>query len=428
MTPAPTWGWDAHVSDIFTKTVVFVLITPASILAVVYLVLRSKGRSDLVDLFGGAIICVHDVTSDWILIVDWYLSGNIAWASWILASVLLGGQISAEALRQRDEEERGENCEPTSCRVVLRNYFIDLIGFSVLRAFPREYALRKEYGDEKSLPITKRETTSIGKKLHDLSFCVHIGGVVESLISFAMVSYYIISGTVAFHIDVKRPDDFTYLAWIFSYLGIIYKMLTFDHYESYFESKDKIKSEDFESKDKIESEVPSGNSWWKILHMSKSILSVCFMLFLCVLPASINAQFDNGVILGIFPEALSKKIALSYIVPIIILISVWTRRFCWIEEKDLDFGGVPVGKICFVLVNVSSIWLLITQIFIQFEGRFRTPLGETLCWFWTISAIIILPEIVVQLPRKKSDNTKAQQNENADIQADHSHLEIPRVT
>jgi len=415
-TPAPTSPtWDAHVSDIFTAPVLLTLSALVSLVAAVYYVLHKKHRSDLVDLFAGVIICLQDVTSDWILIVEWYMSGDVSWASWMLASVLLGGQISAEALRQRDEEERAENCQETSCPFILGSYLIDLIGFSVVRTFRREYELSELHGTEMKLDDGKREITALTNNLYDLSFCVHLGGVVESLISFTLVSYYIISGTVAYHKDVKKPSEITFLTWIFSCFGIIYKMLTFDHYETYIKTK-----------------YSAGNEWPKSLRISYSILSVWFMLLLCVLPAFIHAQFDNGVILDIFPEALSDSIAVSYLVPTFVLVSVWMRRFYWVDENKPVFLGVTVGNISFVLVNFGSIWLLITQLYVQFEGRFRTPLGETLCWYWTIGAIIKLTEVVVQLLLsafwKKSDKTDAQQKENADILAnDSDRLKIERI-
>jgi len=421
-TPGPTSpAWDAHVSDIFTAPVLFTLSALASLFTAVYFVLHKKHRWDLVDLFAGVIICVQDVTSDWMLIVEWYMSGDVSWASWMLASVLLGGQISAEALRQRDEEERAENCQETSCPFILGSYFIDLIGFSVVRTFRKEYGLRQQHRTETSLDIGKRETTALSNNLYDLSFCVHIGGVVESLISFTLVGYYIISGTVAYHEDVKKPSEITFLAWILSYLGIIFKMLTFDHYDSYTEYKAKTRKR-------------AGNGyWWQtVLRVSKSILSVWFMLLLCVLPAFISAQFNNGVILDIFPEALSDSIAVSYLVPTFILVSVWMRRFYWVDENKPVLLGVTVGNISLVLVNFGSIWLLITQLYVQFEGTFRTPLGETLCWYWTIGAIMKLTEIVGLLLYsafwKKSDKTEAEQKENADVVANRSDgIEIERV-
>jgi len=399
--------WDADVGNILTPTVLLTILVIAALFAFLCFGLWMYERMYLVEVLGGVVICTLDVISDWMLIADWYSTGDKGWASWMLASVILGGQISAEALRQRDAEEKAEQCKKSSCTSTIKNYFIDLIGFSVIRTSLLEYRIKKIRQDRRSkkavskggkneLSTGRRLTTSLSLNLIDLFCCVSMGGIVESLISFCVIAYYIISGTVSDHPDVSEPQNLTYLTWIFSYFGILYKMVVFDQFELYRRRISETQINHYRREDEIQKTGWKTFCRDKIEGILRMALPLWFMTLCTVVPAFILAQRRNNIKIPICPEVLSSRVGLSYLVPAIMLVSLWTRRFYW-KGETVSFLGLQVGTVSFFLEEVGSIWLVLTQLWIHFYGSFRTSLGWNICWFWTIGAIMKLTETVFLL-------------------------------
>jgi len=408
-TSSPTAAsmWDAHISEIFTVTLILTLFVLVTVFAVVFIAFYCCGRKSLFGTFGGAMICLQDVVTDWLSVVEWYESGDVYWASFMLMSILLGGLISAEFLRRKgkflERSLSGEIFERSitqeerydySRSGIIMRYFVDLLGFSVIRTLPLECQLKEDRENEqswqvrRSLVLLDRDVTVEEKQLF---YYLHIGGLCESMISFGVVSYILISGNITTHYDVQKPSDIIYMAWIFSYLGITYKIWTFDAYEE-------------------STETHWWSRWNETLQNLDTILLGWMMTFCLVFPALIWAQWSNQATFYIYPDVLSKNIALSYFLATFILVLILEHRFNWIDQEQRVFGAKG-GTVTFVLGTVGTVWLLLTQLYIFLKGEFRTNIGETMCYFWTIGAIIKLSETVLRLvclAVVKSDDNKVE--------------------
>jgi len=418
-TNAPTAAlmWDADISDIFTVTVLVTLLVLAVGFALVLLAHYSCDRPDLVGTSGGAIICLQDVITDWLSVVEWYQSGDEWWASLMLMSILLGGVISAEFLRRKGDilemSVTGQSFEKSISQrdisefshhraKIIKNWLIDLIGFSVVRTFPWEWQLKTDLKKEdsgharRSLIFLDREFTDDERRLF---YYVHIGGLSESMMSFSLVSYILISGTFTTHEDVQKPGDIILFTWIFSYIGILYKILTLDQYACDTESIWELRCNEN-------------------LRVLDAILFGWILTFYVVFPSHMRAQHNNKATIWIYPDILAKNIGLSYLVAIVILVLVLVSRFNWIDKQKHVFG-VRRGTVISLLGTLGSVWLLLTQIFLQFYGEFRTNLGETMSCFWTIGAIIKLAETTLRLlclAVLKRGGLKPEQNNSVDDQ------------
>jgi len=237
-------NWDADVSDMFEPRLIMIIIGAFTFLALIYfgvgkiLAGRKMFKAKATFLLGGAGLCIQDAVFDWLLIIQWLNTGNTNWGCWMLAAVIVGGYVSAEILRRRDDEEE-DILKRVKCPWIAFYFAVDLLGFSVIRTLKSEAFLKTELDrrtSEHPKPNKKRSrrqaTWVIKNNLSDLMLCIHIGGIVESLTSFCVVSYCIISGTVTDHEDVTQPTTLAYLSWITSYMGILFKMVVFKKYEA----------------------------------------------------------------------------------------------------------------------------------------------------------------------------------------------------
>jgi len=174
----------------------------------------------------------------------------------MLIWIMLGGTVTAVYLRRNDDKSYKWTW------LQLFYLFIDVSGFAVFRLALTEYEVRVGPSENMTLPMTelqvsshhvvaentanpltqlqvpspessdkekpntlearnrmvkileekvKREISERRKKVMKLIVSKISGNLLESLLSFSLVSYYLILGTVSDHPDVERPTPFVYL-------------------------------------------------------------------------------------------------------------------------------------------------------------------------------------------------------------------------
>jgi len=336
-------------------------------------------------------IWISDAIFDWMLIIQWYQTGNKSWASWILAAILVGGYISAETLRKREAHLREREAQKSEGVAEISNipwktilfFCIDFLGFSHIRTFKEEVLLQAK--------STDKENSQDIKDLLDLSLCIHIGGIVESLMSFTVVGYCIILETVANHEDVTTPSMLEYLTWMSSYFGILFKILIF------MEADEKWK--ELEDSDPLEQTIESpqekSNKYCQIgLTMAGNTISLWFMTNCNVLPAFILAQNINKVSIPMCPDFISSEIGLSYLPSMMLFTFVFVRIF-YMEKTDNPRVEIP----SILFVDLCSVWIVVTQIWIQFYGEFNSKTGKAICFFWTVGAFMRILQTIWLLVR-----------------------------
>lgn len=189
-----------------------------------------------------------------------------------------------------------------------------------------------------------------------------MGNLLESLLSFALVSYYLVVGTVSFDPDVERPSPFVYLTWAASFLGMVYKGCS-------------IYLRDEEGEHTL-NEIP-----WVIV--CGILVFMSFMLF-ALLPAFLVAEARNEFWTSLCPEAISSNVAAVYFI-------IWglplTIDLIFVS-KCIPNTDVREGFCVFVIL-VYCLWLSMTHISIHIYGTFRTDIGLLLCWPGTIAAVVL---------------------------------------
>jgi len=179
---------------------------------------------------------------------------------------------------------------------------IDIAGFAMIRTMKDEYeAQRLSKSDHQKTKLTKTELLKM--RLGKLS-----GSLVESLLSFALVSYYLIIGTASFHQDVSEPSMLVFAAWFASIIGIMYKGYCAATSEVFYNAQDLT-------------EVLS-------VGFAVTMLFILFALF----PAFLLAQNRNAVHVLLCPEAIFSSIPLSYLL----------------------FWGVPIGLTTILVVILEK--------------------------------------------------------------------------
>jgi len=120
------------------------------------------------------------------------------------------------------------------------------------------------------------------KKVAILIFAKVSGNLLESLLSFSLVSYYLVIGTVSYHQDVERPTPFVYVAWAASLIGMFYKGVS---------AMIRL----------TETDIPEGVPAVIIFAL---VLLLPFML-IALLPAILIAEDRNGIYTSFCPELIS---------------------------------------------------------------------------------------------------------------------------
>jgi len=323
-------------------------------------------RFSVCKLCGSSLVCTQDVIFDWLLIIQWYQTGNTSWASWILAAALVGGYISAETLRQRETVKY--DIPPQRTKIILL-FCIDFLGFSPIRTLSEEFLLMKKIKDT--------HNPEWEKDLLDLTLCIQMGGLVESLMSFTVVGYCIILGTVAHHQDVTTPSILEYLSLISSYFGILFKIFIFITADENWKT--------------IIPREKQRTCFKRVLEIINAKLSLWFLTNCIVLPAFILAQNTNKVSIPMCPDVISSNTGLSYLPSVMLFTFVFVRLFYY--QPDKVWVEIP----SILLIDLCSIWIVVTQIWIQFYGKFNTTIGESICYFWTMGAIMRILQTICHL-------------------------------
>lgn len=151
----------------------------------------------------------------------------------MLMSIVLGGTVTAVAIRK-------ETLKELKCSFIYHNWtkrdliklVVDILGFAVIRLIKTEYNERvvapknlvkdgivikgpvpiensKNLKEFKALRKAERK-----RKLRLLKILIGkiSGNLIESLLSFSLISYYLVVGTVSDHPDVPQPSPLVYLA------------------------------------------------------------------------------------------------------------------------------------------------------------------------------------------------------------------------
>jgi len=137
---SPEW-WSADITDVLSPlTVTLVVSVPLGVLFI-YTVAKCTGYLDITDIFVGAVVCIQDSFSDWLLIGEWYLTSNYWWATLMLMSIVLGGTVTAVTLRV--ETPKDLKCSSFDYhqwkKRDLLELAVDISGFAVVRLIKTEY-------------------------------------------------------------------------------------------------------------------------------------------------------------------------------------------------------------------------------------------------------------------------------------------------
>lgn len=131
--------------------------------------------------------------------------------------------------------------------------------------------------------------------------------------------------------------------------------------------------------------------WKRVLGIINAKLSLWFLTNCTVLPAFIIAQNRNKVSIPMCPDVISSNIGLSYLPTAMLFTLEFFRLFYYEAEKV----WVEIPSI--LVIDLCSIWIVATQIWIQFHGKFNTPIGEAICYFWTMGAIMRILQTICYL-------------------------------
>jgi len=129
----------------------------------------------------------------------------------LLCSVLVSGMpFCCKSPRTSTIKEKDSLC----IRLLASVY--SAFGCNAVVLFKREFKIRSSEGSDEKL-------MSMNEDLFTLSFVKYSGCFLESVLSFGVVSYCMISGTVSEHKDISKPSSFEYLCWMLSFIAIFYK-------------------------------------------------------------------------------------------------------------------------------------------------------------------------------------------------------------
>jgi len=207
---------DADLGDIFTGTVCFVIIGGIAVFALVYTILWIIGKVWAAAVVGGAAVVGWDALSDWLLVYHWYRTGNPGFASWIMVSIFWGGWWSFAYSRK---------LYSSWTRKKTVSYFLcSMFGLSVIFLLPTEWRVKEKLAQKKHGDVVGPETLMNWSDGESMLSAVIEGGGWESLISFMVVSYVIISTSVSDYEDAGVLSKIEYLSWIASFLGICYRI------------------------------------------------------------------------------------------------------------------------------------------------------------------------------------------------------------
>lgn len=356
-TLSPTW--EARLDNVFTTSTVRIGLALPTCIAIMY-ILVWKFYEDILkhaNIFLGGILCLWDAVTDYMLIIDWYIAENFWWASLMLLAIFIGGIYTAGHLRgfSVSNLRQAENGNWKKHIIAL---VIDISGLAVLRT------MKDEYDDANDASDDGGRRKNMSKRLAKLW-----GSLLESVLSFALVSYYIIVGTASFHQDVSKPSTLLFASWFASIIGMMYK-----GYCATISKHDK--GLDF--------------AFFLINGFAATMLFILVALF----PACVVAQNRNAVDVPLCPKANFSSIPLTYFlfwgIPILLILLYAILFGCLGRgKKDLD-AHTHVYYVLLPLLGAHFVWISIIQIWIQFNGTFRTEIGQALCWPGSLTAILLL--------------------------------------
>jgi len=234
--------------DVLTRTTIGMVMAAPVLMILLSIVACAYGKKTIIKIIVGVLLSFQDAVSDYVLVGEWYYEGNYWWGTFMLLSVILGGIVTVYNLWG------AKTYNATKFKKI--HILLDVFGFAFLRlAFP-EYKMRLSTsqnpsleapdsesdenstsvvmskdtcdeldgeGSENSKPLDKEDMEKLEdqlkkkvadqrKELRRIILAKVSGNLLESLLSFSLVSYYLIIGTVSSHPDVQRPSRSVYLS------------------------------------------------------------------------------------------------------------------------------------------------------------------------------------------------------------------------
>jgi len=214
----------------------------------------------------------------------------------------------------------------------------------------------------KLLEKEKADRKAHRKKVAVLIFAKLSGNLLESFLSFSLVSYYLVIGTVSDHQDVERPTPFVYVAWAASLVGMFYKgvsaMIILN-----------------------ETDIPK----------AVPIVIISWLVLIALLPATLIAEDRYGIHTTFFPEVTSIKLEVLYKLAVYSVIWGTAMTICMICRYCHRYIAKGGGAfLLFInLIIPYTLWLSLTQFSIHSQGKFRTEIGELLCLAGSIAASVL---------------------------------------
>jgi len=254
-------------------------------------------------------------------------------------------------------------------------------GMEKLEDAIKRIILAKE-GRGKLEDAIKKKIADQRKELTSLILAKVSGNLLESMLSFSLVSYYLIIGTISYHPDVQKPSPLVYLSWAASVLGMFYKGAS-----AVFETKE-------ENTDGI-SEV--------MVVVLIGIFILLIVVLIALLPAILIAQDRNGIHTALCPEVISSYKLWVYCTVWGIPMTVYSIHKLTVYLTDkLTKHSIRKRKSVLLfslnLIAPYSLWLCLTQLTIHKKATFRTDFGLIL-YSPAIAAAVVLfaPAVAVVL-------------------------------
>jgi len=388
--------WSDDINLPLAMTVLKISIPAISVL---YALAWFTNRLDRTELIIGAFVCVYDCVSDYLVIVKWWSTEDYGWAIFMLLAIFGGGVVTAVLLRVEEFRDLKRACKchccvvPTSRQIL--ELTVDILGFAVIRLINSEWNDRKDQRKSMNEQLQESKAVRASSNIDEFEQTVEqessrqrrlrmvklltgkvAGNLVESFLSFSLVSYYLIMGTMPFHPhpDITEPPSELYLAWTASLLGILYKA-----YRLAISTRDG----DFDI-----------SSFLLIIFVGLSFI-LPFML-VALLPPVLLAQDRNGIHTILCPVSISSNIGATYALfwclpfPVIIACGYFVRQM--VLKDDTHFALFCTPPSMYVL------WMSLTYIsYNPFredseieKGTFRTSFAKSVYMLGFVSALFVL--------------------------------------
>jgi len=341
--------------------------------ALMFIVLWRSGKTWIAKILAGVAFCGQDAISDWYMVFYWFSEGDKYWAFSMMSSIICGGLISFFVQNQTSGDSSG------------KTLIIHLTGLNFLKSAPEEYRLTKKMErckQDNTYNATEAGIADLSSAAVDenLSFINRSviretemrlietltwklwGSIIESVLSFTVVSYCVISSTSRYQSSIFKITQYEFLTWCSSFLGLCYKIFDLKNTtERRFELKN-VLSQDADSRSMVSWTKYCWKCWVSVLH-------TWFLALYCLTPGIISARvfnqnnerFDTVMdtpYLPFWPNAPNVIVPISYSVSFFM---VGIPFLTIMQNYSRDYIRIP----CFLVMAVGVFIISLSLMFIN---------------------------------------------------------------